>query len=181
MSLLSRFRRNRVEEETTTLPEPSVYDTPPNERPWMAWILSFVTLLVTVLVVIGLFYGGRWLYRKATHKPAKVATTQNQPESTPEESKDTTSDSDQSNDTSSSDANSSSSSNNSSSTPQTGTSSTSTSTPSTSSGSNTSSTAAGKGSSSNLPNTGPGDMVSIFVAISLLGYLTHRYLVAKSN
>jgi hypothetical protein len=33
------------------------------QRVGIAWTLAFVTLVVTVLLALGLFFGGRWLYR----------------------------------------------------------------------------------------------------------------------
>lgn len=170
---MALFRRNRVEEESTTLPDTTVYDTPPPERSWTAWLWSLATLLVTVLAVVSLFYGGRWVYRKATHKPAKVATTQNQPTALPEEKdKSGESESVQSN-RDNEQSNSSSSNTTSQTTNQTGTSSTSTSTPS--------SAAANASNSSNLPNTGPGDTVAIFFAMVVLAYAAHRAYLSKTS
>lgn len=152
------FRRDKVDE---TVESASVYDTPPRERNWMAWLLSLVTLLVTVAVIVGLFYGGRWVYRKATGNNNKQATTQNTPASTHEEDEDEN-DEDEPEESSGS----------------TSSTSTTSPTPSASQNTNTSTPAPGStttsSTSGDLPETGPGDTVAIFVAVSLLGYLAHR-------
>ncbi len=45
------------------------------EKRGMAWLLALGTLLATVLVVLGLFFGGRWAYKKITAKKTKPAQT----------------------------------------------------------------------------------------------------------
>lgn len=63
------------------------YQAERRERLWLAWLLAFTTLVVTVLIVIGLSFGGRWAYRKIANKDKKVDTTKtigsNQPTSLP--------------------------------------------------------------------------------------------------
>ena len=39
------------------------------DRVWMAWLLAFAALVGTLVVAIGVFFGGKWVY-KATFKPA---------------------------------------------------------------------------------------------------------------
>lgn len=49
------------------------------ERRGMAWVVGILSLLTTVLVLVVLFFGGRWAYRKITGKsdtkPAATQTT----------------------------------------------------------------------------------------------------------
>jgi len=80
------FNRNKGGEN---IPEEvkGYYQAERRERLWLAWLLAFTTLVVTVLIVIGLSFGGRWAYRKITHKDKKIDTTKtigtNQPTSLP--------------------------------------------------------------------------------------------------
>lgn len=47
------------------------------ERMGMAWLVGLVSLVITVLVLAVLFFGGRWVYRKVTGtEPQKTDTTQ---------------------------------------------------------------------------------------------------------
>lgn len=46
------------------------------ERMGMAWLVGIVSLVVTLIVVSGLFFGGRWVYRKLAHKDDKSTTAQ---------------------------------------------------------------------------------------------------------
>lgn len=55
------------------------YQAEQRERMGLAWLIAFLTLVVTVLVVLGLFLGGRWVYRKATNDDKKPQSTQTTP------------------------------------------------------------------------------------------------------
>lgn len=50
----------------------------------MVWLLSAITFVATILVVLGLFWAGRWIYQKVT-APDKnqPAVTENQPSEQP--------------------------------------------------------------------------------------------------
>ncbi len=41
-----------------------------------AWFMAFISLLVTLLVIAGLFMAGRWLYRSLTDKPSDTTSTE---------------------------------------------------------------------------------------------------------
>ena len=144
------------------------YQKEKRERTGLAWLLAAGTLIVTVLVVMGLFYGGRYLYRKTTNntkQPAKVATTPKKPATpaTPAQP-------------AKPNQSSSSSPNNATSSSQTGTSSTRTNTPSASS-----SSASATPQSTHLANTGPGDTLAIFAVTAVAGYLLHRRYLARRS
>lgn len=50
----------------TTIAELEEYYANQNQKrnkPWKAWLMAFLSLLITIAIVIGLFFGGRWLYR----------------------------------------------------------------------------------------------------------------------
>lgn len=42
------------------------YQAEKRERTGVAWLIAVVTLLVTVAIALGLFFGGRWIYRTLT-------------------------------------------------------------------------------------------------------------------
>ncbi len=56
---------NRKKTEDSTLPEEvqNYYQAEKRERAGVAGLLAVGTLLVTVLIAVGLFFGGRWIYR----------------------------------------------------------------------------------------------------------------------
>jgi hypothetical protein len=51
------FNRNK---DTTTTTDQAYY---PQRRVGMAWLLGIATLVLTILLALGFFYGGRWVYR----------------------------------------------------------------------------------------------------------------------
>lgn len=82
---------NRRQNDPTNVPEEirEYYQTERRERAGIAWLLALGTLLITVLLATGLFFAGRWAYRKIAKpeqpKPAQV--TQNQaPQQSPQPS-----------------------------------------------------------------------------------------------
>ncbi len=130
-------------------------------RNWMAWVLGLATLVITVVVALGLFYGGRYAYRKVRNNDTKTATNQGSTQTPKKDDDKATTDSDANKDTNPAATT----------TPQT--SSTSTSTPSTT----TPATAGAK--STNIPNTGPESTLAVFVAVTVLGYILHRRFATK--
>lgn len=46
------------------------------ERMGMAWLVGLVSLIVTVLILVGLYFGGQWVYRKIAHKDQPTDTAQ---------------------------------------------------------------------------------------------------------
>jgi cytoskeletal protein RodZ len=167
---MALFRRNTTE-DTTALPEEvnSYYQAENRERTWMAWLLALVTLAVTAIVIIGLFFGGRWVYRKVRHTPSSstpsvtqkpaASTESNKPNSSPSPNTATTTPSTTpSPSTTSGTVNAP--------TNPTPTPTTTTPPPSTA----TSNSAA----KTNLPNAGPGDTLAIFVVVTVLAYFAHR-------
>ena len=80
--------RNKENQDSDTNLPPELrkyYENGRRERTSVAWLLAFASLLVTVLVVLGVFFGGRWIYRKiANHgKSGQVSTTQTSHNSSP--------------------------------------------------------------------------------------------------
>ncbi len=153
------FRRKQTEDKKVPEEVQEYYQAEKRERVGLAWILSIVTLAATMLIVLGLFFGGRWTYRKLTHKNKPVATVQ-KPQSVPSTTN--------SGNTSPNNSGSSNSTNNSTAPSTPATPAPNTATQPTANGSST--TNAGGKSSSATPNTGPGSTATFFVIAAALGF-----------
>lgn len=73
MTLFSRKKSAQA-----VLPEiEKYYEAERRERAGLAWLLALTSIAVVALVLIGAFFGGRWVYRKAAHtdKPKVTVTT----------------------------------------------------------------------------------------------------------
>lgn len=68
------FRRNK-QVDSNLPPEIQAYARGEHrERVGVAWLVGLISLIVTFLVVAGLYFGGRWIYRKLAHKDSSSAT-----------------------------------------------------------------------------------------------------------
>lgn len=76
------FRRKPEESDTVPAEIQEYYDAERRERRGLAWLLAAGTLLVTIGIVVGLFYGGRWAYRQVR---GTDTSQQTQTEQTPQE------------------------------------------------------------------------------------------------
>jgi cytoskeletal protein RodZ len=156
---------NRRQKQQTGVPQEiqDYYQTERRERVGLAWLIALATLVVTVLVALGLFYGGRWAYRSVFKKDNKPTTTvvENNDKSTATNEN----------------------------TSNSGTSSTNTDqsnpapapAPTGSTGTTTTPQTPGMtaGRSTGLPNTGPGDVIAIFVVTALTGMIAHRLVTTR--
>lgn len=52
------------------------YTSEHRERVGLAWLIAFISLVVTVAIILGLFYGGRWVYRSLTDDDKGTETTE---------------------------------------------------------------------------------------------------------
>lgn len=158
---------------TTNIPElQEYYANQQKESTGKAWLLAIGSLLVTIVILVGSFFGGRWVYRKITKKDKPVTTTAQTDTSTSDTTTKTPS---------------TSSSSDSSTTTTAPKPTTTTTTPAQgvattqSAATNTSATAATT-TAKQLTNTGPGNTVALFAGITVVAYLVHRsYLVRKLN
>jgi cytoskeletal protein RodZ len=68
------FNRNKQ----TTIAELEEYYASQNSsrRTAKAWFMALLSLLITIAVIVGLFMGGRWLYRTLTDSANDTTTTQ---------------------------------------------------------------------------------------------------------
>ncbi len=76
-------------ENKKTIEELESYYANKTQRTGMAWAMAFLSLLITVAVLAGLFFGGRWLYREFVGSGQDTALTdpsgQNDEEATNED------------------------------------------------------------------------------------------------
>lgn len=96
------FNRKKTTTTTTSVP-PEVqdyYNAQHRERVGVAWLIAVGSLMVCIVLVVGIFFGGRWAYRKVVNKnPTDQVAVQD------DSNKDTNKDKDQPEDTKPADAN----------------------------------------------------------------------------
>jgi cytoskeletal protein RodZ len=68
------FQKNKAEEQLPSEVQ-DYYQAEKREKQSLAWLLALGTLVVTVALALGVFFGGRWVYRKIANKPSTPATT----------------------------------------------------------------------------------------------------------
>lgn len=163
---------NRKQEEST-LPEEvqEYYASTSRQRVGIAWLLALATLVVTVLLTLGIFYGGKWVFnhfRGNGEQATPVEVTQSPQNQAPQENQPANNqDADQNAGTQT--------------TPQTSQA------PAQLPADQNEPTAAPSPSitqpvtGKDVPNTGPGDVVAIFVVASVAGTLLHNRLLAKRD
>src|SRR6185436_18606427 len=73
-------RRKKVNDQPVPAEVKQYYASEHRERVGLAWLVAFLSLILTVAIIAGLFFGGRWIYRKIAHKNQPQTTGQtNQP------------------------------------------------------------------------------------------------------
>jgi hypothetical protein len=157
------FRRNQTEAENLPTEIKEYYQTERRERVGVAWLLALGTLVLTLILATGLFFGGRWAYRKLAGSDNKPETAQT--DTSEEAGTDTQADP---------------SSPQTSSEGQTGTSSASTSTPSNVS-STSPATPTTAGATTALPNTGPGEVFGLVASATLAGTVAHSTMYRRRS
>lgn len=170
------FRRDKnVDDVPQEIKE--YYETERRDRTGIAWLLALGTLVITVGLATLLFFGGRWIYRAVANNDDNQETAQVQQNGEGTTAGDN------------SDSGGNSQSQDATSAPPSGTSSTSTDTPNNSSQTQGANSSSGVPSTApnttpttgddGLPRTGAGDTLALFVAVSTLGFLTHRYILSR--
>lgn len=174
------FRRNSEDDDQPQYQVPAeiqdYYQAERRERTGVAWLMATGTLIVTILLAVGLFFGGRWIYRKVKGNDSQQIATSNV-----ESVQQATSE----NETSGPKTSSTNTEQPSPapatpppSTPPAASTPTPTPTPSTTSPSPSNSTPpATAGAYTSIPNTGPGDTAAIVLAVAVIAALGH-YAVA---
>ncbi len=70
------FKRNR--DDNTVAPElQQYYEAEKKERAGLSWLLAVISVAFVSLVLIGLFFGGKWLYNRVTSDDNEVAQVEN--------------------------------------------------------------------------------------------------------
>ena len=62
------FKRKNNENKGVPAEIKQYYASEHRERVGLAWLIAFLSLILTVAIIAGLFFGGRWAYRKIAHK-----------------------------------------------------------------------------------------------------------------
>jgi cytoskeletal protein RodZ len=156
---MALFRKKQ--QTTTNIPElQEYYATQQKESTGKAWLLAIGSLLVTIVILVGLFFGGRWLYRKVTKNDKPAATSQNGSAGSTIANKD----SDKKNTAPSKD-------NGAVPTPTPATTPAQGVSPAQSEATNKSAAAA---STTRLADTGPGDTIAVFATVFIVSYVLHR-------
>lgn len=163
------FNRNKSVAPDVPPEVQDYYQAENSQRSNRAWLLGLGTLLFTIILVVGLFFGGRFAYQKLkpTKNPTPVAVkpqppkpqTVTPPATTPKPQGSGTSPSTPSSGTPGSGI-----------TPNTSGSPTATPTPS---------PAAQNPPATDLPSTGPSSTLAIFAAVTILAYVTHRKIGSR--
>lgn len=129
------------------------------------WVMALVTMALTVLIIVGLFYGGRWVYRELNNQDAAkpTVTAPANPSDSKEISGVTSLPSDEPSSATRSDQSSAGSTTNPTG-PTTNTTNTS---------NNTS------GTQTQIPDTGPGEIFAIALIAVVCGYLLRAKMLAQ--
>lgn len=187
---MALFRRNKVQQNT--IPElQEYYNAERRERSGLSWLLALVSVACAGLLLIGLVFGGKWLYNKLANNMDKDKTPTAQTENNSDNQPATPAETDTSTPSEASDGTaapapataSTPASNAPATTPSATTPSTTTapaaSTPTSTTPSATSSTSGTVASASSpLPNTGPADTL-VVVIVTVVGATAVRYTIFK--
>jgi len=188
---MALFRRNKSA-NSPAVPEEvnDYYQAEKRDRTWMAWLLALLSLAVTTLIIMALFFGGRWVYRKirpgTPSSPIAGNQTNESPAPSPEGGSNNPAGNTQANQEKAKEEQRKKEEEEkrkeqerarvnapanptpvpASQTPGAATSPATTTTPNT---------------NSNLPETGPGDVIAVFVLTTAAGALVHRYVLRQTN
>lgn len=161
---------NRKKKSTIVLPElEKYYEAERRERTGLAWILALVSVAGVALVLIGVFFGGRWTYRHfKSNKPETVAVVQTDSGETADQNGTLTNKDSNKTDTSPTPAT----------TPTPATSPATT--PAPTKAADTSEPKSTVVAPTQLTNTGPEDVAPAFMTATATGILVYRRKLAKS-
>lgn len=71
------FNRTKKQSNAHAVPAEvqQYYDAERREHIGVAWLIALLSLTISIALFTGIFFGGRWVYRKVAHKANKPATT----------------------------------------------------------------------------------------------------------
>ncbi len=171
------FRRSKNSQQNVPPEVAEYYQAEKKQRLGMAWLLSAATFVVTVLVVLGLFFGGRWIYRQVKHdNNTGTSISQEEPKS------DQTNESQKAADTNASQNQSTTQNNPSGSVGQSTAPAPASNTPAPSATPNPSNAAASSQSTAatTVPNTGAGDLLALFMGVVVVAAIVHHLYLRRN-
>lgn len=71
------FKKRQSDTENVPQEVQDYYQAEQRDRSGMAWLLALGTLLITIALALGLFFGGRWAYRAIFQDDETAAPTEN--------------------------------------------------------------------------------------------------------
>lgn len=168
-------RRNKVPEEIQ-----EYYQAERRERAGIAWLLALGTLLITVVLAIAIFFAGRWVWQTVFSDDKQESAQTSQNEERGEANEDGTTE--RAEDEQGGSQNNTTEQDNSSESDDTARSDEPATLPSgqdatIDESANTEGLAT---TGANLPSTGPGSTMAVFVAVSILGYGLHRLFTRRN-
>lgn len=172
------FRRKK--EVVDEVPELEHYYAERRTSSIWSWVMAIVTMLLTVLIILGLFYGGRWVYRELTKddanpQPAPTVTAPQNPPTQTNQGVTTL----PSGESSTSNSGQSGTSNTGGGTPAP--SGTSTTGGTSNTGSSSTSGSSATNTPSEIPNSGPGEVIMVSVIAAIAGYLVMASKLARKT
>ncbi len=84
MAIFDRFKRNNNQDSVMPAEVQDYYKAERRDKAGMAWLLAVITLIATIMIAAGLFFGGRFIYRAITGND-DTSQTQTQTESESED------------------------------------------------------------------------------------------------
>lgn len=158
---MALLKRKKTDDSKLPKEVKEYYEAEKRDRVGVASLLAVGTLIATILLVIGLFFGGRWVWRHTVDrdKGSEGVATVQAPDDVASSSTNTRGNSD---------TNASST-------------STSTTTPSTSTTSSTTTAGKTNTSATNLPDTGAASVLPAVLAVALFGVLIAELYQRKTN
>ena len=171
---MALFRRKKQPAQTQIPELQDYYATQKKESTAMAWLLAIGSLVVTVALFIGLFLGGRWLYRSVTNKDDTSNTSTTQSENKPADNSSNTTTQPNPNDSANINSGTVTA-------PSTGSSTTTAPAPGVSPNQTDSTNSSATAANTSLPNSGPGSIAVIFVLTALAGTALYRRILLSKN
>jgi hypothetical protein len=163
------FGRDKNNLESVPSEVQDYYRSERRERTGLAWLLALGTLVVTLIIAAGLFFGGRWAYRKVTHTDRRPSVATQQQQGAQHDGHASSTNTDQGNNQNQGQSSGTQSQPNPTPTPAP-----STSQPSTTPAPAATPPATAPSTNGALVNTGPGDTVAVFALMAVAGTLAHH-------
>jgi cytoskeletal protein RodZ len=184
------FGRNKNNVDQVPSEVQDYYKSERRERVGLAWLLALGTLVVTLIIAAGLFFGGRWAYRKITGNENKTPQTAQQQNQNQEGGQTSSTNTDQGNNNQGN--NQDEGGNHSGSTPPPASTPTPTPTPPAptptptppAQENNSVATATPQSApapDTSLANTGPGDVIAAFVLTAVAGTIAHHVVWVRNR